>query len=488
MPTHIVLITLDQWRYDAARFAAGPLGGRVRTPHLDRLAARGTVFDAAYTSTPVCIPARASLISGRFGHEYAWRRGEEWIGPHQPTIPRLLNTAGYRTVATGKMHFLPLRETYGFQEMTLCEHGGPEYYEHDDYHPWLHAQGYEDLFELWQFPPNYHLASAEFRAALQALPSPLPERVYSTSWIADRAIEVIQRHDPRQPLFLWLSFLKPHHPFDPPAPWDTAYDPEALPLPDASPGDLDRLPDPARAALTSRIYHRVFEGSMLDEARLRLLRAYYCATISHVDHHIGRVLAALEARGMAADTAYLVTSDHGEFLGERGQVFKDHRGTLLYDDLVRVPLVLTPPAGAVTARTAGAAGEGWTGDAAGSLPRRWPGPVQLVDLLPTIAHLAGLPLPSGLPGRSLLDHAAGAVPADQRWALSEAAGGRSAAFRLGQWKYIYDPRDPRQQLYDLAADPGERHNLAGDPAHTAAEVVIRRALLARWPARGEQTV
>jgi arylsulfatase A-like enzyme len=466
VPPHIVLITLDQWRYDAAGFAGSPY---VRTPHLDALAARGTVFDAAYTSTPVCVPARASLISGRFGHEYGWRPGQQWIGPDQPTIPRLLNAAGYRTVAAGKMHFLPLRESYGFQEMALCEHGEPDYYERDDYHPWLRVQGYEDLFELWQFPRNYHLASEQFRAALQALPSPLPERVYSTTWIADRAVVAIRRHDPRQPLFLWLSFLKPHHPFDPPRPWDAAYDPAALPLPDSSPGDVDRLPAPAREALATRLYHRVFDGAVLDdEALLRRLRAYYFATVTHVDHHVGRVLAALEERGMAAGTAYVVTSDHGEFLGERGQVFKDHRGTLLYDDLVRVPLVFTPPAS-------------WLARTDTTPPARWPDPVQHVDVLPTVADLAGIPVPGGLAGRGLRDHAAGRVPVAERWALSEASGGRSAAFRFGRFKYIHDPRDPLQQLYDLSTDPGERRNLAGDPAYAAGETTMRRALLARWP-------
>lgn len=314
-PPHVVLITLDQWRYDAAGFGGSPV---VRTPHLDALAARGTVFDAAYTSTPVCVPARASLISGRFGHEYGWRPVEEWIPEGQPTIPKLLNGAGYRTVAAGKMPFVPLRRSHGFGEMVLCEHGEPEYYGRDDFHPWLAAQGYDDLFELWQFPRNYHLANAASRDALQALPSPLPERVYSTTWIADRAVDLIEGHDPAQPLFLWLSFLKPHHPFDPPEPWNALYDPAFLPLPDTSPGDLARLPAPAREALQSRVAHRVFDLSALDERLLRRICAYYFATVSHVDHHVGRVLTALQRRGMARQTAFLITSDHGEFLGNRG--------------------------------------------------------------------------------------------------------------------------------------------------------------------------
>jgi arylsulfatase A-like enzyme len=474
-PPHIVLVTLDQWRYDAAGFAGYPISAHLRTPHLDRLARRGVVFDAAYTSTPVCVPARASLVSGRLGYEYGWRPAPEWIGPDRPTIPRLLGAAGYRTVACGKMHFQPLRQSHGFHEMVLCEHGGPEYYRRDDYHPWLEAKGYDDPFELWQFPPNYHLASAAFKANLQALPSPLPERVYSTTWIADRAVDLIDRHDPRQPLFMWLSFLKPHHPFDPPRPWDTFYDPAALPLPDRSPGALERLPAPAREALQSRTASRVFDLSVIDgdggEALLRRLRAYYFAAVSHVDHQLGRVLAALERRGMAADTAYLATSDHGDYLGNRGQVFKDHRGTLLYEDLVRVPLFVTPPSGA------GAAG----------VPRptrgeHWSHPVQHVDLLPTVAALAGVPAPDDLPGRDLLSHLHGEAPPGgpdgvaQRWALSEAAGGRSAAFRRGRFKYILDPRDPLQQLFDLEADPGERYNLGGEPAYRHTEEALRRAL------------
>jgi arylsulfatase A-like enzyme len=473
---HVVLITLDQWRYDAAGFAGNAV---VRTPHLDALAARGTVFDAAYTSTPVCVPARASLISGRFGHEYGWQAVEQWIPEDQPTIPRLLNGAGYRTVAAGKMHFVPLRRSHGFGDMALCEHGEPEYYSRDDYHPWLAAQGYDDRFELWQFPRNYHLASDAFREALQALPSPLPEAVYSTTWIADRAVDLIDGHDPAQPLFLWLSFLKPHHPFDPPQPWDTLYDPASLPLPDTSPGDLGRLPAPAREALRSRTAHRVFDLSGLDERRLRQVCAYYYATITHVDHHVGRVLAALERRGMAPHTAFLVTSDHGEFLGNRGQLFKDHRGTLLYEDLVRVPLVLTLPAA-------------WSGPA---LPGRWAAPVEHVDVLPTVAELAGIALQDEtgppLSGRSLIAQATARTtrpsPPSPRHALSEAAGGRSAALRGPRFKYIFDPRDSLKQLYDLTADPGERLNLAPDPSMGGVVDAMHRHLMARWTPRPEGT-
>jgi arylsulfatase A-like enzyme len=308
-PPNIVLITLDQWRHDAAGFAGRP---ELRTPHLDSLAARGTVFEAAYTSAPLCVPARASLVSGRFGHEYGWRPVEEWVAEDEVTLPRLLARRGYRSALVGKSHFVPLRRTHGFDELVLCEHGAPAFYARDDYHPWLRAQGFDDAFELWQFPPNYHLASDAFRAALQALPSPLPERVYSTTWIADRAIDLIRTHDAAQPLFLWLSFLKPHHPFDPPAPWDRCYPPDALPRPDRSTGALERLPGPARAALESRTAHGVFDLSVLDEALLRRIVAYYHATVAHVDHHVGRVLRALGERRMRRQTAFITTSDHGD--------------------------------------------------------------------------------------------------------------------------------------------------------------------------------
>src|SRR5262249_26586136 len=172
--------------------------------------------------------------------------------------------------------------------------------------------------------------------------------------------------------------------------------------------------------------------------------------IAAVDDLVGRVLRVLERGVMAAATAFVATSDHGDFLGERNRVFKDHSGTLLYEDLVRVPLFLTLPP-VLRDTVAGGASGG----------RRWAAPVQHVDLLPTLAALAGVPAPPGLAGHSLLDQLGGGVAPEERWALSEAAGGRSAAFRRGRFKYICDPRDPLQQLYDLTLDPGERHNLAG---------------------------
>lgn len=452
---HIVLITLDQWRYDAAGFAGNDV---VRTPHLDGLAGDGLVFDAAYTSSPLCIPARASLMLGQFGSHFGWQPTERWAEGGAPTLPRLLASAGYRTSAVGKMHFVPFGQSHGFENMVLCEHGEPEYYENDDYHPWLREQGYTDDFELWQFPRNYHLGTDDFRSALQALPSPLPESAYSTSWIADRAIETIEAHDVAEPMFLWLSFLKPHHPFDPPKPWCDLYDPAEVSLPDTDVGALDRLPEPAREALLSRTAHGAFDLSAMDDDRLRRIVSYYYATITHVDHHIGRVVAALERRGMADDAAYCVTSDHGEFLGHRGQLFKDHRDTLLYEDLVRVPLTLT-------------------------LPRRSEGrrvghraePVQHVDVLPTIADLAGVADDHQRPGRSLLR------PGDpDRPALVESPTGRSAALRLGRFKYVYDPRDELQQLYDLAVDPGERSNLAADPRSAPDLELVHQRLFDVW--------
>lgn len=450
MPTrpHIVLITSDQQRYDAVGFMGNAV---VRTPVLDGLAADGLVLENTYCSVPVCVPSRASIVSGRYGRQWGWDRPvPRWWSDDYPTLPRVLAGVGYRTVAVGKMHFQPMRRSHGFQQMVLCEHGKLEDYLHDDYHPWLQARGYPDYHELWQLPSRFSAAPAPFREHLQAMPSPLPEELYHSTWIADRAIEVIEHHPREQPLFLWLSFLKPHHPFDPPHPWQSTYDPAALPLPDRDPGRTDLLPARAREALENRLEHGVYDLAFLDPPLLRRVIAYYYASITHLDGCIGRVMTALQGHGLAPHTAVAFTSDHGEWLGNRNKLFKSGGDVLLFDDLCRVPCSLTLPGG----------------EGRGTRVRR---PVGLVDLAPTFAELAGAPAPAAWAGRSWLRLLSFAGAGDDPgWALSEGTGGgRAVMLRLGDVKYIQDARAETQQLYDLARDPGERTNRFADPAYAA---------------------
>ncbi len=457
---HLVLITSDQQRYDAAGFMGNPV---VRTPTLDALAGRGAVLENAYCSVPVCVPSRASIVSGWYGRQWGWGRPvSAWIPEDHPTLPRVLAGAGYRTVAVGKMHFQPMRRSHGFERMILCEHGNLEDYLHDDYHPWLHAQGYYDYHELWQLPSRFPAAPAVFREHLQAMASPVPDALYHSTWIADRAVEQIEQHPAGTPLFLWVSFLKPHHPFDPPHPWQLLYTPGDMPLPDRDPGRTDLLPPLARQALDGRLEHGAFDLSFLDEGLLRRITAYYYASITHLDACVGRVLAALERRGMAADAAVAFTSDHGEWLGHRNKLFKSGGNVLLYDDLARVPCVLAVP---------------------GGRGMRLRPPVGLVDIAPTFAELAGAAVPPAWAGRSWLPLLRGDESGTPRCALTEGTGGGKAIMlREGDLKYIRDPRAPVEQLFDLTADPGERYNRFADAAYADALTHMRArldALLAR---------
>lgn len=450
---NILFITTDQHRYDCAGFSGHPL---VRTPYLDSVAKQAVVFDAAYCSVPTCVASRASILTGRFCRQMSWHNETvPRIGDSDSTVARVLRGAGYHTLGIGKMHFRPMRDAHGFDTLRLCEEFESAEVLEDDYHPWLQGHGYDDYHERWECPRGYRDAPKAFREMLQAMPSPVPEDLYHSTWISNEAVAFLKGPRAQQPWFMWLSFLKPHHPFDPPHPWQQLYDPQTVPFPDRDPGKLQLLPDVVRDALTTTCAHGAFDLSVLDDTLLRRVIAYYFATISHVDRCVGRVVEQLYQSGMFGRTAIVFTADHGEFLGQRGRLFKTGNQFVLFDDLVRVPLMVMPPGG--------------------RSPLLWIHPVKHVDLAPTMAQLAGAPTPPEWAGRSLLTQLE--EEPTSAFAFSEtAAGGHGVMLRKGNLKFMRHEQGNLPELYDLAVDPGERHNRALDTAYLQERNAMEREL------------
>lgn len=439
-PTNVLVIHTDQHRLDCLGAYGHP---DIETPHIDRLAADGVRYENSFCPFPVCTPSRYSLLSGLYVHEHRGWNNRSTLAPEIDTFPRVLRAAGYKTKAVGKMHFLPTYLDVGFDELQLAEQDGPGRWD-DDYHRYLMERGLVDRNDLEDQRSEYRKrASKQYWDTCGAMVSNLPEEHHATTWIGNRAVETLDGWQADRGQLLMVGFIKPHHPFDPPAPWHEMYDPAKLTV----------LPGWTEECLKRDInlQRGYFPNDQLTEKKLRLAMAYYYATISQIDFHVGRMIASLQKKGLYDNTLIVFTSDHGEFLGFHHLLLK---GNYMYDPLVKVPLIVKHP------------GNSRAGEASRDL-------VTNVDVAPTICRAAGCQLGARMHGRDL----AANKPAP-KLAFSE-TGRAQAMVRSHTRKLIAtDGRHP-DLFFDLEKDPLEMKNVHDEPAYQS-EVKEFRQALAEW--------
>lgn len=423
---NILVIHTDEHRIECL----GAYGNSdIRTPHIDRLARDGIVYFNSFCPYPVCTPSRYSLLSGLYVHEHRGWGNRSTLQPSLETFPRTLRRAGYRTKAVGKMHFTPTYLDVGFVEMELAEQDGPGRWD-DDYHRDLMERGLFDGIDLEDQRGEYRKQAPDgYWRSFGAKVSDLDEKHHSTTWIADRAMDALAEWDDKAPQLLMAAFVKPHHPFDPPAPWHEMYDRSRL----------DLLPGWTTACLERDLeYSRgYFPHESLDERALRRVMALYYATISQIDHHVGRMIDLLEQKGLYDDTLIVFTADHGDYMGFHHMLLK---GNHMYDPVVKVPLVIK-----------------WPGsERAGTVSQDL---VNNIDIAPTLIRAAGCRPGSGMHGLDLRD---GGVARDLVFA--ESAGGRQVMARSRTHKLIVNKPGLENLFFDLEKDPQELNNLYEDPS------------------------
>ena len=442
MPTrpHILIVHADQHRYDCLGAYGNP---DVQTPSIDALAADGVRYTNSFCPFPVCTPSRYSLLSGLYVHQHLGWNNHCTLPHGIATFPRVLRESGYRTAAVGKMHFTPTYLDVGFERMLLAEQDGPGRYD-DDYHRWLREEGLCDRIDLMDQVSEYReQAPPLYWDTYGALPSDLDEAHHSTTWIGERALEQLAEWD-AEPRLLMVGFVKPHHPFDPPRPWDTMYDPDSLFI---LPGWTETTP--ARDQCYRRGY---FDNAALAEPQLRRAMALYYATISQIDHHVGRMISMLKQRELYDRTLVVYTSDHGEYLGFHHLLLK---GNYMYEPLVRVPLVIKYPRGQRA------------GEVCSAL-------VDNTDLAPTLLSCAGCVVPRDLAGSNLAEAGPGRD-------LVFAEGPRADQYmaRSRHHKLLLCRQPEHSQFFDLETDPLELDNRISDPAY-AMVVATLQAALTQW--------
>jgi arylsulfatase A-like enzyme len=439
---HVLVIHADQYRFDCVGTVGNP---DVKTPSLDSLARDGVLFRNSFCTWPVCTPSRYSLLSGQYVRQHRGRSNVATLLPGTATFANLLRAAGYRTNAVGKMHFMPAYLDVGFTELQLAEQNGRGRLV-DDHHRYLKERGLIDSVDLIdQEQPYRSQAPESYWKSFGAGMSNLPEEHHSTTWIGNRSVEVISRWTPEEPALLMVGFIKPHHPFDPPAPWDAMYDPSKLRV---LPGWIE---EPLERDLRRPGY---FDNRTLTLPALRRVMAHYYATISQLDAQVGRMIDLLKRKAIYDDTLIIFTSDHGEYLGFHHLLLK---GNLMYDPLVKVPLIIKFPHSKYARKMSGAL-------------------VSSTDVTSTILRESGVEAAPDMRGHSLQSICAGEEAGRD---LIFAEDGGYVMVRSLTRKFLYSSEPGRSLFFDLEKDPLEMHDLAGDSRYNAELQNMKDALL-RW--------
>jgi choline-sulfatase len=436
---NVVIVMADQM---APAFL--PIHGHAltRAPNMQALAESGVVFDSAYCNSPLCSPSRASFMSGCLPSRTRVYDNAAEFASDIPTFAHCLRARGYHTILSGKMHFCGPDQLHGFEQRLTTDIYPADFGWTPD---WNHPE---------HRPSWYHNMSSVRQAGVCVRTNQL-DFDDEAAFAAERAIFVIARTRNRRPFLLVASFSHPHDPFAVPQRyWDRFRD-----------SDID-MPAPAVAANaldphSRRLRHVcAMEAEPVTEAEVRAARHAYYGAIAYIDDLLGRLMEALRSAGLAEDTIVVLTSDHGEMLGERGLWYK----MSFFEGASRVPLVIASPG-----RFA---------------PRRVASSVSLVDLMPTLFDISGgnaQSLGIAIDGRSLAPHLAGGLGHDEAIGeyLAEGAIAPIVMIRRGEYKFIHSPADP-DQLYDLKRDPAERDNLAGKAERAALVAAFRDEVAKRW--------
>ncbi len=454
---NIFLIHSDQHRYDAVSVNGN---ATILTPNLDRLARDGATFPHAFSTCPMCTPARASLLTGTWPttHRSLCNPTCDFYQPARrdlPVLTELLADAGYTIGWVGRYH--------GELEGTPSDHGVHHYVTDHGYRAWAQARGLPDMRSR---PMGLFGAVLDDRPADES----------SVAWQADRVLELLDQtaggdadagNDAggapleRRPFFLRWDPPEPHLPCHPSKQFHDRYDGIAIPPWPSFPDVLEGKPAPQRRQ------HTIWgTGGWTWGDWEPFVRLYY-AMVSEIDHHVGRVLARLDELGLSDETLVIYSADHGDFAGGHGFADKHFN---MYDDVLRVPLIVR-----------------WPGHvAAGSRPAGFVS--QEIDIARTLLEIGGVEPPESFVGQNLVSLAAagdasGSVAPSRNDIISQYFGTESGMYssrmlRERRWKYVWNPLH-RDELYDLDVDPGELTNLIDDKRF-ADELARLRRRLVEW--------
>lgn len=436
---NVLLLMTDQHRPHALGIDGDPLA---RTPNLDALARTCVRFDNAYCASPVCVPSRFSLMTGLYAHRGpVWGNRNAWPAEIK-TVANYFSAAGYATANIGKLH-----------AVDDGKHGFEELLEIKDWLAWLGPKA-----SIWKEETDRNGADGRKGPVHVGRVSRLAEEDHFESWVARESIRFLKQRRER-PFFLVSSYIKPHDPFMPAARFAELFPPEKVKLPDTW-GKLDLATVPRY--IRDSVLKSPFTPELLDPANARKRIGLYYANLMQADDRIGAVLATLRELNLENDTIVLYLADHGEMAGDKGLWLK----FIMYEGSAGVPLMFRVPG---LTRVGG----------------RCATVASLVQVLPTLAELCGLDIPSNLDGKSLVPNLRDPARRMDTMAYAEInldGPGSKQMIRRGDFKYVYNGND-MEQLYDLRQDPREMTNLAPGAGHRQTAQKLKAELLGIYEPR-----
>lgn len=419
-------------------FVSEPFGHPfIRTPNIQRLTERGVLFENAYCNSPLCVPSRASFMTGKYVHRIGVWDNATSLSSNEPTWAHRLNLAGYDTAISGKMHFIGEDQRHGFQRRLVSD---------------IHGKYHRALVD-WDTKEGWATAGHRQRLA-EAGPGDYLYQQYDDC-VTARAVEYLAEPERKErPWALCVGLITPHFPLIVRESYWNLYYPQHADLPNIPPGHLD-----AQHPQSKRL-REYFGLSAATEEQVRRGRAAYYGLVTFADERIGMVLDALERNGLDDDTVVVYVSDHGEMMGEHGLWWK----CSFYEGSSRIPFIVSWPRRFAPGRRAAI--------------------TSLVDLTRTVLDLAGCDVhEADLDGQVLTGLLDGTQPDGGGLAFSEyEAHGTDRPARMvrrGQYKLNYYHGEP-VELFDLAADPGEFNDLAASPAHAAIREELTALVLRDW--------
>lgn len=472
---NILFIHTDQQRADTLGCYGNPV---VKTPHLDKLAKDGVLFENAHCTHPLCTPSRASLLTGRYIHSHRLYRNGMPLNEEETTIADVLKDNGYKTGLIGKAHFTPYKgdpkqhlesiqvnngvphdecwdfwrnfnqSYYGFDHIEMSMGHGSYGMNGGQYGLWVHEQHPEKV-KLFSQEEALEPSDKKYSSWKSAVPL----EIHSSTWITDKTIDFIKENKD-QPFYAWVGYQEPHTPFNPPKPYCDMYDPADVPLPVRRKGEWgDNLPDHIKYYLSRGGW------SSISEEQTREIIAHYYGMVSLVDDCVGRIMSSLEEEGLADNTIIVFTSDHGEWLGDHDLWLK---GAVHTRGVTRIPMIIKWP---------GVSEKGHRVSAVASH----------VDVVPTLLDAAGADNPYGVQGTSLRPVVKGEIEQVRPYALIEHRhepydvniqfqkedgvlnkGAKDFYLKTivtNQYRLSYIPGMDYGELFDHQSDPDELYNL-----------------------------
>ena len=487
-PNFLFLIT-DQHRADWLGCYGHPV---LRTPNIDSIASQGIRFDNFHVASPVCMPNRASLLTGRYPTQHGLRYNGCWLPQSANTFVDLLADGGYHTAAIGKSHLQPFTDIPPFGRSPEALNNKSEAWKPDNsdyaqeepgrygedgrydfktpYYGYQHVdmvtshgdrcgghyyQWFQENAKDWQALHKDENQLAHNYSCPQAYRTPIPEELYPTAYIKDRAIDYLNaRKDQEEPFFAFVSFPDPHHPFNPPGKYWDMYSPDDFDVP--LPYEAHQNPTPAMKWLYDNWKNDGGQttpqtAQMIDEQQIREAMALTAGMISFVDDAVGEILKSLKDNGQLENTVICFNSDHGDYLGDYNMLLK---GALPFRSITRVPFIWSDPENRQATSTDELA--------------------STVDLAATILKRAGLEPFNGNQGKSLLPVMEGEHPIHDELLIEYNDGGKRLGFDEAarvrslvtkEWRYTIYKDQEWGELYDLRNDPDETQNLWDSHEH-----------------------